>query len=593
LAVADSAHEVQKELPAMNSSTPAAQPKGSDHPGPSKRTEKSWPTLFQGIRPISGAGALRDALAGIELAAMNIPQALGYTRIAGTPVVTGFYTLLLPLVAFATFGSSRYLVVAADSATAAIFAGRVSGMAPVNSPRYVALAGLVALLTAGLLLVARVLKLGFLADFLSQTVLLGFLTGVGFQVGIAVLGEMLGFEVHARSSVGQLVQILHNLPQAQVPTVCLSAAVVLGVLALHHFAPKVPGPLIAVAAAVAASAAWDFAGHGISIIGPVTGGLPHLGLPDVSLRDIQPLIPVAGSCFVMIVAQSAATARIYKIRHHQRLDENADLVGLSAANAAAALSGAFVVNGSPTQTSMVESSGGKSQVTHLATAAVVALVLLFLTKPLQYLPRCVLGAMVFVIAIRLIDLRGLQGIRRESPGEYTLALTTAGVVVLIGVEQGIVLAMVLSLLRVVRHSYHPHTAVLVEGEKGMWQLAPVVPGSVTEPGLVIYRFGAALFYANAGLFSDEIRCLVGPAPSPVRWLIVDAGAITNVDYTAARVVQELQQDLAGRGVVLLLAHVQSDLKPDLDRHGLTEVIGPQRIFASLHEALAALREKQT
>jgi len=534
----------------MKNSTQAGPPHGSDL-GAGKRREQrrgGWLTPFQGIRPFSRAGATRDALAGFQLAAMNIPQALGYTKIAGTPVVTGFYTLLLPLVAFATFGSSRYLVVAADSATAAILAGGISGMAPLGSARYVALAGLVALLTSGLLLVARLLRLGFLSDFLSQTVLVGFLTGVGFQVGIAVLGEMLGVEVQSRRTIGQLAQVLHGLPQVHVPTLVLSSAVVVGVLALRRFAPKVPGPLIAVAGAVAASATWHFARHGIEIIGPVAGGLPHLGLPNVNWKDVELLLPVASSCFVMIVAQSAATARVYAGRHHQPLDENSDLVGLSAANAAAALSGTFVVNGSPTQTAMVESSGGQSQIAQLATAAVVALVLLTLTGPLQYLPRCVLGAIVFIIAIRLVDLRGLWHIRRESPSEYTLALMTAAVVVIVGVEQGIVLAMVVSLLRIVRHSYHPHTAVLVEDEKGIWRMTPAVPGAITEPGLVVYQFGAALFYANAGRFADEIRSLVGPEPSQVRWMVVHAGPITHVDYTAARVVRELQADLTRRGI---------------------------------------------
>src|SRR5271165_2936364 len=220
---------------------------------PPKASEKAelhrWLTLFQGIRPLSRAGASRDALAGFQLAAMNIPQALGYTKIAGTPVVTGFYTLLLPLLAFAVFGSSRYLVVSADSATAAILAGGLSGMAPLASARYVALAGTVALLTAGFLLLARLLKLGFLADFLSQTVLVGFLTGVGFQVGIAVLGEMLGVEVHGSNPVRQLLQVVRQLPQANIPTLCLSACVVAGVFAFHRFAPKVPGPLIAVVGA--------------------------------------------------------------------------------------------------------------------------------------------------------------------------------------------------------------------------------------------------------------------------------------------------------------------------------------------------------
>src|SRR5580658_8985382 len=464
-------------------------------------------TLFRGIRPFNGARAIRDALAGVALAALSIPQALGYTSIAGMPAVTGFYTLLLPLLAFATFGSSRYLVVAADSATAAILAGGISGMATPGSVKYVALAGMVALLTAGFLLLARLLKLGFIADFLSQTVLLGFLTGIGFQVGITVLGQMLGIEVHSRRTVIQLAQVLQGLPHTHVLSLLLSAIVVAGVLILARLAPKIPGSLIAVAGAIAASAIWDFAGRGVAVIGPVAGGLPHLDLPDVSWREIELLIPVAGSCFVMIVAQSAATARVYAARNHQPLDENADLAGLCAANTVASLSGAFVVNGSPTQTAMVESSGGRSQVAHVAAAAVVALVLLFLTQPLQYLPRCVLGAIVFIVAIRLVNLRGLRDIRRESPGEFLLALTTAGVVVLVGVEQGIVLAMVLSLLRIVHHSYRPHTAVLTRGEAGLWQLNPVVPGAVTEPGLVVYRFGATLFYANAGRFADEIRML--------------------------------------------------------------------------------------
>src|SRR5215472_13211540 len=373
--------------------------------------------FFDAIRPISRATLLRDALAGVTLAAMNVPQALGYTKIAGTPVVTGLYTLLLPLVAFAAFGSSRYLVVAADSATAAILAGALSHMAPVASEQYVALAAFVALLAAGCLLLARLFKLGFLADFLSQTVLVGFLTGVGVQVGIAVLGEMLGVPVHGSRTVEQFAQVVRAVRQVHVPTLGVSTAVVAVILACRALAPRLPGPLVVVVGAVAASAAFDFSRHGIAVIGPVPGGLPHLGLPDVGWRDVRVLLPVAASCFLMIVTQSAATARVYATRHHEELDEDADLVGLSAANAVAALSGTFVVNGSPTQTAMVEGSGGRSQLAHLATAAVVALVLLVLTGPLQYLPQCVLGAHVFTIAVGLIDLRGLHDISRESPGE--------------------------------------------------------------------------------------------------------------------------------------------------------------------------------
>lgn len=549
------------------------------------------PLLFQSLQPLQWSEVPRNLLAGITLAAMNIPQSLGYTKIAGTPVITGLYTLLLPLLAFAVFGSSRYLVVAADSATAAILAGGLAAMAPLASPRYVALAGLVALLTGFFLLLARLLKLGFLADFLSQTVLIGFLTGVGYQVGIAVLGEMLGVEVHSRRTPVQFVEVLRSIRQVPLLTFAISLTVVVFILLLGHFAPKFPATLLAVVGAIVASDYFHWAQHGVALLGPVPGGLPRLGLHDVSLKDVELLLPIALSCFVMIVTQSAATSRAYASRHNQAHDENADLVGLAASNTAAAFSGTFVVNGSPTQTGMVESSGGTNQMAQLATAGVVVLVLLFLTRPLQYLPQCVLGAVVFTIAVRLIDLKGLQAIRRESPGEYWLAVLTALFVIFVGVEQGIVLAMALSLFRVIGHSYRPHTAVLTETPSGIWKLNPVVPGAISEPGLIVYRFGAPLFYANANHFSQEVRMLAESAPSPLHWIIVDAGAITNVDFTAARVLREVAGHLRKHGTGVVFAHVESDLRPDLDRHHLTQVIGAAHIFDTLHEALAALRNK--
>jgi SulP family sulfate permease len=546
--------------------------------------------LFRGLRPLKRAGVMCDVLAGIALAATDIPQVLGYTKIAGMPVVTGLYTLLLPLVAFAAFGSSRYLVVAADSASAAIFAGGVVGMAAPGDARYVAIAGIVALLTAAFLLVARLLKLGFIADFLSRTVLVGFLTGVGFQVGIAVLGSMLGVVVQSRRSVMQVAEVVRGLPRMHLPTVAVSAAVLVVALVLRRVAPKLPGALIAVVGAVAASAVWDFRGHGIATIGPVAGGLPHLALHAVSWRDAQSLVAVAASCAVMILTQSAATGRVYASKHHEEVNENNDLLGLSAANAVAALSGAFVVNGSPTQTAMAEGAGAQSQLAQVSTAGVVAVVLLFLTGPLQYLPQCVLGALVFLVAVKLIDLKGLRDIRAESPQEFWLAVMTAAVVVLVGVEQGIVLAMVVSLMRVVHHTYHPDSGVLVADGSGAWTMVPVASGVVTETGLVMYRFGAALYYANAGRFLQEVTCLVGGVPTPVRWVVVDAEAMTNVDYSAARVVRELKKNLADAGVELAFARVSWGLQKDFDRHHLTEAIGPALIFHRLHDALEAFAQ---
>jgi SulP family sulfate permease len=549
--------------------------------------------LFGGLRPLERAGALRDALAGVVMAAMDIPQVLGYSKIAGMPVVTGLYSLLLPLVAFAAFGSSRYLVVAADSATAAIFADGVSGTATPASAQYIALACIVAVLTALILLLARLLRLGFIADFLSRTVLCGFLTGVGAQVGISVLSEMTGVPVDSHRPVVQLWEVLRGLPHANLPTVILSASVLTFVLLLHHFAPKIPGALVAVVGAIAASAAWNFAGHGIATIGPVAGGLPHLGLMALmSLRnmnrnEIELLLTVSASCAVMILTQSAATARIYAAKHYEKVDENIDLYGLSAANAAAALSGGFVVNGSPTQTAMMEGAGAKSQFAQVTTALVVAVVLLFLTGPLQHLPTCVLGVLVFLVALRLINFKELHEIRGESPQEYALAIMTAVVVVLVGVEEGIVLAMLVSLARVVRHDYHPHSGVLQLNADGSWKLVPAAPHVVTEPGLVLYRFGAELFYANAGRFLEEVTQVVQPMPSDVKWLVIDAEAMTHLDYTASRVVQGLKKNLTEAGVELAFARVPWDLKSDFDRHLVTEAIGPGRMFNRLHDAIAA------
>ena len=242
--------------------------------------------LFGGLRPFNPKAALRDVVAGVTLASMNIPQVLGYARIAGMPVVTGLYTVLLPILAFAVFGSSRHLVVAADSATAVIFSGSLTSMAAPASEKYVALVGMVALLTAGILFLAWVFKLGFLADFLAHTVLVGFLTGVGFQVGIAMLGDMLGVAVHSRKTLVQGLEVLQGLPQANAATVVLSALVAGSVLIGNRIFPRIPLSLVAVVGTITASALFHFAEKGIPVIGPVPGGLPSLGLPDVTWSEV-------------------------------------------------------------------------------------------------------------------------------------------------------------------------------------------------------------------------------------------------------------------------------------------------------------------
>jgi sulfate permease, SulP family len=275
--------------------------------------------MFEATRPIGGRwGAVRDALAGVTLASMNIPQLLGYARIAGMPLNTGLYTALLAPIAFAIFGSSRHLVVAADSGTAAILAGALSRMAEPGSAQYLSLAATTALLVAGMLLVARIFKLGFLADFLSRTVLVGFLTGVGIQVAIAMLADMAGITVNTRNSVLQVWQLAHGLPHASVPTVALSSLVVAAILVGRRLAPKIPVSLVLVVGAIAACRAWSPAALGLATIGSVPGGLPAIGLTLATWSETLQLLPVAGSCFVVIIAQSAATARAAATRFEER-----------------------------------------------------------------------------------------------------------------------------------------------------------------------------------------------------------------------------------------------------------------------------------
>jgi sulfate permease, SulP family len=543
-------------------------------------------SLFGGLRPLRRERVLRDTLAGLNLASINVPQVLGYARIAQMPVVTGLYTLLLPTAVFAIFGASRHLVVAADSATAAIFAGSLSPHAVAGSAHYTELVGMTALLTAGLLLLARVFSLGFLADFLSRTVLTGFLAGVGCQVAIAMLGDMFGVATSSRNSLLRLWQVFDALPRANVPTVILSSVVAALILLGNRFARRVPVSLAAVVASIGASQFYAPADFGIALIGPVPGGLPSLRVPSVTWSEFLMLLPVSASCFVMIIAQSAATARAFAARYRENEDVNADILGLSAANAAAALSGTFVVNGSPTQTAIGDRVGARSQIAQLALAGAVLLVLMELSGELAYLPRCVLAAIVFTIAVSMIDVKSLRDIWRESPGEYYLSITTAATVVALGVEQGILLAIALSLFRHVSHSYHPHTMMFVPDPSGRWVPGPATPGQVTEPGLIVYRFGADLFYANQHRFCEEVRALVKQAPMPLRFFIIDSAAITDIDYSAARSLRDLLVDLKRDGVQVIFGRVSPYLKADMDRHGITAVAGETQIRPTLHEATA-------
>jgi high affinity sulfate transporter 1 len=542
--------------------------------------------VLRGVLPVERSRVPADVLAGLTLAALGIPEVLGYAKIAGMPVETGLYTLLLPMAVFAVLGSSRHLVVAADSATAAILAAALTGVAAAGSGQYVRLAGLAALLAGAMLLLAGVARLGFVANFLSRTVLVGFLTGVGIQVAVGQLPDMLGVHAAGGQTPAKLAGLVRALHGTRWPDVAISAGVIVIVLAARRIARRVPGPLIAVVLAIGVSRAVDLARHGAAVLGPVPRGLPNLGLPAFGWHNAAVLVGAAGSMFVVILAQSATTARAYAAKYDEAFSENVDLTGLGAANVAAAFSGTFVVNGSPTKAQMVDSAGGRSQLAQLTTSAVVLVVVLLLTGPLTYLPNAALAAVVFLIAAELVDVKGMRRILAVRRHEFAVSLITAAAVVALGVEFGIVLAVVASIVDHLRHSYNPYSTVLVKSPAGHWQPELVAPGARTEQGLVIFRFGSSLYYANASRFLDDIEVLVGHGDPP-RWVVLDCAAIGDVDYTSSAVLTRVVELLQRRHIRCAVSTVLGPVRSELDRYGISALLGPGAYYETPGEALEA------
>ncbi len=545
--------------------------------------------FFQGILPIERSRVMTDIIAGITLAALAIPEVMGYTKISGTPVITGLYTILVPMTLFALFGSSRHLVVGADSATAAILSGALTGMVVPGSANWLTLAEVLAVLSGGFLIVARIIRLGFLADFLSRTVLVGFLSGVGVHVAFGEIPSMLGLPGIGDNPVHKIVNAMHQIDQTNVQALGVSVVVLAVIIGSKTISKKIPGALIAVAAAIVASSVLNLEAYGVQVLGAVPSGLPAIGLPAIHWDTglVLKLLPSAFAMFVVILAQSAATSRAYAARYNENFSENGDLVGLGLANVGAALSGTFVVNGSPTKTEMVDSAGGCSQLAQITTSVIVLLVLLFLTGPLASMPNAVLSAVVFMIGVELIDVKGMRNIWIQRPPEFWVTLITAIAVIGVGIEQGILLAMVLSLIEHVRRSYRCKNAVLAPDERGGWRAFPVITPKQTRPGLLIYRFSHTMYYANAEQLSREVFELAEGAQPPLVCFCIDASAVADVDFTAASTLRNLFDVLKKKGIRLVFSDVIDLVKDELDRYELTDKLGKDAFYDSINALVSA------
>jgi len=543
--------------------------------------------LFEGIFPISKNHIYLDIIAGITLAALAIPEVMGYAKIAGMPIVTGLYTLLLPMAFFAIFCSSRHLVVGADSATAAILIASLVHLAIPGSPHYIALAGMVSFIAGVFLLLARIFRLAFIADFLSRTVLIGFLTGVGIQVALSQLPGVFGVLPGNNPMFPPVFTIITEINQIHVPTVILSFLVIISILLGEKIKARIPWTLLVAMASIIISYVFPLSNYGITMIGEIPKDLPTISFPNVSFSEIPSLVTLSAVCFVIILAQSAATSRAYASRYQEKLNESADLIGLGIANIAAGISGTFVVNGSPTKTEMIDRAGGRTQIAHMVTVGIVFLVLLFLTGPLAYLPDAVLASIVFVIGIRLVDISGLKKVKNRRPVEFAVAIATTISVVIFGVGWGIAFAIVLSMIAHLRHSYHPLNYLLYIKQNGKWSSAPLDSGKQALEGLVMYRFGANLYYANEGRMNEEVIQIVNSSKIPILWFCFSASSVNDVDYSASETLVQLHELLNEHSIRLVFCDVEDHVRDELISDNLEKMVGNQYFFSSKEDVILA------
>jgi sulfate permease, SulP family len=551
-------------------------------------TKRLKGAFFEGLLPLKYSQIRPELIAGIVMATLFIPEVMGYSKIAGMPIITGIYTILLPMAIFAIFCSSRHLIVGADSATAAILFSILVTVASPGSPVYVTMASTVAILCAILLIVARVFELGFIGDFLSRTALVGFLTGVGIQVAISQLAGMFGISstgANSLNTIPQLISFVINLPKISIQTLIVSIVVLAVILITRRVSRKIPGALIAVVGTIIASLIFDFTKIGISLVGAVPSGLPSLSFPNFYNLDFYALFTAAGACFIVIIAQSAATSRAYSMKCSDELDENKDILGLGLANIMAGLSGTFVVNGSPTKTQIALFSGARSQLATLMTAALILLVLIFFTKPIYFLPNATLASIVFLIGLEMVDISGLKNIYREVRSEFFLAIIILLTIVFAGVLSGIVVSVIISLLLHLSHSYRPNNSILTRNKQGNWDFTPVTPGKYTEEGLIVYRFNRDLYYANAYKLMKEVMVLIETSKYPVKWFVLDSGGFSAIDYTSTQMLKELKIRLNKLNIVFAMTTVLPSLEVQFERSGFINILGKKNLYKNVADAI--------
>ena len=536
--------------------------------------------------------ARRDLIAGLTVAALALPSAMAYGQLAGLSPVNGLYALLLPTVAYVLLGSSRRLVIGPEGSVSTLVAAAVLPLAVAGSNEAAELAAMLALLVGACFLLAWVLRLGWVADYFSRPVLIGYLHGVAVVLVIAQLGNLLGLDVDARDPLQRLADVARELGDVSGSTIAVSVTSLAALLTLRRFLPAVPGALLVVVIAIGVSWAFDFASHGVAIVGPIPGGLPHPTLPTPSLADVVDLAPAAFGIFLVAFADEILTARAFAGKHNEHVRASQELLVMGAANLAAGFTRAFSIGASGARTAVNEAMGARTQIAGLFAAGAVAVILLFLTEPVQYLPTAVLGVVIVVAAMNIVDPAAWRALAAIDRVEVAIAAVTMGCVVIFGVLEALVVAVGLSIIDTVRRSARPHDAVLgwVPGLEGYRDVALHRSARVT-PGVVIYRLDDRLFYANARYVKGRVREAIRAAPTETSWLVFDAEAVNHVDSTGIEALIDLTRDLRGDNITLVVARLRKRLMPDFEAAGLADAIGPDHFYPSVRLAVAAIESR--
>lgn len=524
--------------------------------------------LTRRLRGYDLVAGRRDVTAGLTVAALALPSAMAYAEVAGLSPVQGLYALLLPCVAYALLGSSRQVIVGPEGALAALLAAAIVPAAAGDSSTAASLAALLALLTGLLFVLARVARLGWIADYLSRPVLIGYMHGVVVILIVGQLPKLLGIGVDATHPIPQLVQLVANIGELSVPDLVVSVLALGALAGMRRAAPRFPAALVVVGVAILASAAFDLAEHGVAVVGSVPAGLPRVALPSTSLSDAARVAPAAIGLFLVTLADGILTARSFAGRRGESIDVSQELLALGAANAAAGLSQGMSVGVSGSRTAVNDSIGARSQLAGLFAAGAIALVLLFLTAPIAHLPKAVLGAVIVVAATSLVDLGAWRELRRTDPVELGMAAVTTGLVIVSGVLEAIAFAVALSIVDVVRRSARPHDAVLGWSPRlGRYADVSVNRDARVVPGVVVYRLDDRLFFANADYFKGRVAEAVRAAPGETRAVVLDGEGLTHVDTSGIQALREVRGSLAEDGTSFLLARVKGPLRERLEEAG--------------------------